>query len=680
MKVIGIDILPHTSPSSSSQACYAVAIIDNGQVVARYPKVRFNDLLKLIFEEHPDIVATDNVFELAEDKNSLMELLRKLCLVTDVVQVTMNPDSSTTPLSVIAKREGLAFGDKLSPLEAAEVIARLAYKGVGCRLKIYEEKTKIIVTRARTLKAGGMSRPRYQRRIYSLILRVSKKIKETLDKFGFDYDVFYRKGPSGLERCLFIVYAPRRSLQGLIKPMKGHDIVVKISPIERQDIAFEPLKGNRPLAPPAHRYLIVGIDPGIVAGLALIDVDGNPIYIVSKRYLSRSDIVSIIYEYGTPVIVATDVDHPPTMVKKLASMLNVPIFTPPQTLCVTEKEKLVQEYLKSLRKLAPSPLVIKDSHQRDALAAALKAYKHYKPKFDQAKEKIIELHLEIPFKEVKALIIRGYSVSEAIKEVMKKYSQKLSPKQVSPQQNTWIIESLRRRLYKQAELILRLTEERDLLMDKIKELRNKVKELENKLNELSMEQSLKLRESRTLMSLSRQIDELREALAKAEQARSSLERSLKDAINILKCVAKGEIHPVKPLRALTMDGVKELEEEWTISEDDILFVTDISYAHEDALKSLQSKNILGLISLEEPPEHVKHELKAHGLPIIVISEEDIIIFNGIPLVRDVERLRSRLRKMRNELRRFLRSDRLRMFKRLLQEYRDERRRELIGDT
>ena len=679
MKVVGVDILPHSSPNSSIQARYAVVILDNGQVTAKYPNLRFNDLLKIIFKEHPDIVATDNVFELAKDKDELLELLRRLCLVTDVVQVTMTPDSKTLPLYLLAKREGIEASEKLSPIETAEVVARLAYKGVGCRLKVYEEKTKIIVSRARTLKAGGMSRARYQRHICTLILRVARKIKDTLDKHGFDYDLFYRKGPSGMERCLFIVYAPRRSLVGLIKPMKGHDIVVRISPIERQDIAFEPLKAQRPLLPSSHKYLVVGIDPGIVTGLAIIDIDGAPVCVTSKRYLSRSDIISIIYEYGTPVLIATDVDKPPTMVKKLASMLNVPIFVPSQTLCIAEKEKLVDAYLKSLSKIPSQSFSIKDSHQRDALAAALKAYNHFKPKFDQAREKLRELGLDIPFKDVKALIMRGRSVNDAIQEVVKRASQRPSPKPVNMHHNVLIIESLKRRLYRQAELILRLNEEREMLISRINELKRRIDELETRLNEISNEQSLKLKENKTLIALKRQIDELRSSLTISEREREALKDSLRHAIELLHEIAQGKVFPVKYIRALTLDSVKELSEREGIQEGDVIFVNNVAHANEEAVKILSSHNILGLISTDSPPEHVMHVLKSNEVALIVISKDKVSWFQDVVLVEGIEEIKRQLKKVKNELRKLSRRDKLRAFKRILNEYRSGRVKELATE-
>ena len=57
----------------------------------------------------------------------------------------------------------------------------------------------------------------------------------------------------------------------------------------------------------------------------------------------------------------------------------------------------------------------KNDHQRDALAAASSAFKKYRNKFLQVERKAPP---EIDTDEVKALVVRGYSIENAIAELV----------------------------------------------------------------------------------------------------------------------------------------------------------------------------------------------------------------------------------------------------------------------
>ncbi len=131
------------------------------------------------------------------------------------------------------------------------------------------------------------------------------------------------------------------------------------------------------------RNLIVGIDPGITCGLAILDLDANPIVLKSEKAISVSDIINQIMDIGKPIIVAADVTPTPDYIKKVASKFNSTIFVPKVLMKGEKKRELVNKFLHE------HELFIKDAHIIDALAAALKAYNYYKDKFIQ-----IEIKLE----------------------------------------------------------------------------------------------------------------------------------------------------------------------------------------------------------------------------------------------------------------------------------------------
>ena len=72
-------------------------------------------------------------------------------------------------------------------------------------------------------------------------------------------------------------------------------------------------------------------------------------------------------EYGNPLVVASDVNPAPKFVEKIAASLGSKIFYPEFSLSRKEKRKIVEDYED----------VIKSAHEKDALAAGLKAFKNY---------------------------------------------------------------------------------------------------------------------------------------------------------------------------------------------------------------------------------------------------------------------------------------------------------------
>ncbi|ADI32254.1 DUF460 domain-containing protein [Staphylothermus hellenicus] len=462
--VAGIDILPgYSIRSSNRQPHYALVLVDlDGNIIDSYEDVSFARLLRLVWEHKPSIMAIDNVFELAENVDELRKIVDMLPPQTKLVQVTgWGPEAVN--VKTIARKIGLEVHGKLSPLRTAYLSALIASRGEGVVVKLLEEKTKIIVTRGRSVGHGGMSYDRYRRSIRAGILNVTKTVKKILDQNGFDYDLVFRKSNGGLEKSIFTVYAPRDKLYGLIKPFKNKSVRLIVKPVYTNKVSFENAGAEKP-----RKGLIIGIDPGISTGIAVIDLDGTPLFLHSSKNFDRGEILNIVSSMGEAVIVATDVSHPPELVKKTASILNAQLYLPPRDMANDEKHDLINKLLKKYPWLD-----IQDTHERDALAAAYKAYLSISEKIKQALLKIEDIDLYINKENIKINIVRGKSIAEAIEEEIEKLlnkknrSNQITKDKTLENQNT--VEDHSRKIKK--------------LINEIKRLRAYIARLENKLKE-----------------------------------------------------------------------------------------------------------------------------------------------------------------------------------------------------
>jgi len=119
---------------------------------------------------------------------------------------------------------------------------------------------------------------------------------------------------------------------------------------------------------------IIGFDPGVTCGLAIINLNGEVIFIDSFRGKSVNQISEQITKSSHPLIVATDVSPSPDSVVRLAKSFGAVVFEPTISLTVEEKQTIT------------SGISIRNTHQRDALAAALAAYRAYKPLIQKTKQ------------------------------------------------------------------------------------------------------------------------------------------------------------------------------------------------------------------------------------------------------------------------------------------------------
>ncbi len=112
---------------------------------------------------------------------------------------------------------------------------------------------------------------------------------------------------------------------------------------------------------------IIGFDPGVTCGLAIIDLEGKLVHLGSYRNTPLSRIVEIIISKSEPVIIGADVSPAQPAVVKLAATLGAEVFAPAISLTIEEKRFLTRNDN------------TKDDHQRDSLAAARIAHKVYTP-------------------------------------------------------------------------------------------------------------------------------------------------------------------------------------------------------------------------------------------------------------------------------------------------------------
>ncbi len=144
-------------------------------------------------------------------------------------------------------------------------------------------------------------------------------------------------------------------------------------------------------------YVIVGIDPGIKTGYAILDLGGKLVASGCEKEASDERMVKVISNVGIPVLVAADTHPPSYFVQKIAARLNVRVFSPQESMTKLEKRQIGAE--------------IPDVHTRDSYAAAVKAFRRFQNRLrqiDSMQKSAMERE------ELKKMVICGQRIAERL--------------------------------------------------------------------------------------------------------------------------------------------------------------------------------------------------------------------------------------------------------------------------
>lgn len=639
---MGVDIQPGYSPMSSREAKYSAVIIKDGEIVASYENVPLYKLLRLVIEYHVDIIAVDNVFELVSSLDELDKLVELIPHNCRIVQVTKQGSEFTSTREI--SKELFKEKVELTPLNTAYLNAVAALKGYGSEIQVFSDKTKIVITKGRSVSQGGMSQERFKRSINAGILQATKEIKKILDDNNFEYDMMVKKTRGGLEKSVFIVYAPRESLHGLVRPVRYKNVKISIKP-------FKP--SHRVLSNISTKPLIMGIDPGMTIGVALIDLDGNPVFAKSWRTVDRYEIVSTVSNYGKILIVATDVSNPPELVRKIASLLGAIVYFPDHDISIAEKNRIIHE-VKTIHGFD-----IEDSHTRDALVAALKAYGHYKNTILEVKSKV--RHVEgIDVYHVVSEVIKGRSLSEVLEEVYKKRMQDPS-KLIAPEEKTISkTETIEKPIYKEKIRIL------EAMVNRLsKELREKEELLEILQVEIKL---LKNRRSfddeyeRKISILEENVAYLKRKLEESRVAINNLEEDRKKMIELVLKIGEGEYILVPKITESRKNILSEDERE-RIRRTKGVFVSSIECLNQELIELIKTIRGYVIASGDASVDHSTLRVPVIKAQVIYDLGEYVVV------EKDVERRSSEVWKEIDQLNYLDSRNRIR---RLVEEYQKSR--------
>ena len=587
LKVFGIDIVRGSVRSRSRRPMYALVRMD-GQEITGESEVSMFRLFRLLAEERPDILAVDSLQEISTDQHELFAFLQRLPPQTRLVQVTGGERKET--LSKVAARFNISF-NRFDPFAEARTTAQVASLGAGAEVIAFENESEVVVSRHRSPGKGGWSQNRYVRKIHGAVQAKGREIEMELAASGLRYEKKETRAFGGSSRVVFRVFAVRSQIP--VPTYRGADVQVRISGKRLERIRFRPLSG-RP------RYLIVGIDPGTTTATAALDLDGNLLHLASSRQMNMGDVIESLYRVGKPLIVASDVQAMPYSVEKIRRAFSAIPYTPKQDVSVETKVELT------------APYEYANDHERDALSAALDAYRQYRHKFQNLLKRIPPGH---DLDEVRARVIRGQSLDQVLGEMRVEAppaQQETPPRPVDEKhdERVRILDGMVKRLRTYIAELEEAGKGRDY---EIHRLQTRLRRKETvRESELAKEAEVAKRDT--------MIASLKKRLHREERRSRNLARRISRIKQFAELSLEGEVFPVKVMESLTKEGIRSLIDDIGIEAGDVVFVSRTAGWGRSVIRELAGAGvravITGAATLAESDPRLLPEFREAGIPLL----------------------------------------------------------------
>ncbi|OLS29196.1 MAG: hypothetical protein HeimC2_01880 [Candidatus Heimdallarchaeota archaeon LC_2] len=676
---LAFDIHPMSSPSRFEGVKLAVAMIDQNGETREWTNVSRKKLLLIIRKLSPKYVGTDNPTEVLNPKESISSFCSRLPDTTDFVHVNLTEHGNATPLiDLLYNNNIIKQKKKINPEETALYLIKLMEQGIGMVLEPFENETFIEIGRPRRRGKGGWSQSRYERQGEEIVYRASNNLQEILNRNNLKFDLMIKETKYGAKQAKFHLFDSKENILSNIKVSSLYPAKIKIWSPRKSVVTYRSIKKRKKEIfdniYSNHKRLIIGIDPGITTGIAIVNLQGKILSIYSRKNLSKGDFVANLGKFGSPVAICADVSPPPQFVSKIAATYNAQIFSPKSQLSQFDKRELVRKWV---------PTQKMNSHERDALSAVINTYNRFDPLFVKIDKK------DFTFSEkelAKTLIIRGLSISDSCTaiEILRKPKHH---KEEFVKEQTENHESIIGRLYNllgdfahSEETISNIRAHTSNLELIIQNQKNQLKKLKKKISNSDDKLTLNLLKSEIIEEKENRIKHLTTRFQKELTTNKKLIERIRDLEWLLWSTLDDDNYPIKVLPRFSKEAIYRLEREMNIHHDDILLIVDpTGGSHQTAYQLAKTKFKMIFVENKKLPDEAVDILLDKGIPIV--SSKDYIVkrVNQYAIISEKE-LTKALINFDKEFRQMKDKRRSRKINLAIKNYHYDREKQLIGDT
>ena len=395
-----------------------------------------------------------------------------------------------------------------------------------------------------------------------------------------------------------------------------------------------------------HRYTIVGIDPGTTLGLAMLDLEGKPIEVFSSKNYSISDAIRRIISRGTPLIVASDVTPTPSMVKKISKVFSSHIHELSESLSTEEKIALTKGEGYEYRNV----------HERDALAACLYAFKRYKRKFAQVRKKTPP---DVDVEEVKALVVKGVSISAAIKSLVHSGSEGKGEHDVcgdgedededenedeNERRIDGDIQQLRRAIKAKEREIEAMKEYNAALRSELDAKEHEIQGLRTRMDSIRSMSRREIEEREEIRRRDKEINRLRKEI-RAKEAENEELRKIIEELKWGKEIKNGK--RIKVIKSFNREVIQEVDRRYGFKRGEVVYLENGSGGGANTAELLARKGVSVVIYGKEMSHFAAEKFFEFGIPTFSTNQIPVMVRGDFAFI-DARMLNERMREWRSD--------------------------------
>jgi predicted RNase H-like nuclease (RuvC/YqgF family) len=639
--IIAFDILPMSSTARQEGVKVAASACFSDGTRKEWSELNRSKLLKIVRKHRFTYMGTDNPGEVISEAETLADFCDRLPVETQFVHVNLTNIGTTVSVQSLLTQYNInPSGRKLSPVKTARGLVDLIRLGIGMILEPYENETLIRVGRPSGTKKGGWSQSRYQRLNEEVVAREANKINELLIRANLQFDSHIQDTKYGAKMARFHIFSTRMNVEEALSNQSFYPAKIKIWSPKKNLVTYRAISQETQVIDlrlrPGLRRIIVGIDPGMTTGVAIINLSGNIVAIFSKKNLSKGQLITDIAKYGVPVLICSDVSPTPTFVSKMASTYNANIISPDVMLRKEDKRSL-SNLFSITRKL--------DSHERDALSAVAYAYKRLEENFSKVESE------DLPVRETelaKTFLIRGLSVKESLAAATKisieKHDQIIEEKDYHEKDLELVgrVNNLLEQLTESQNIIRNLRAHAATMEAQKIKLNERMKKLERQIrrsNDENIRDSLRTEivqdKDRIIKNFERTISDLQRERGVSNDRINDLEEMLWVTID------KGGL-PIKILQKFSNDAIQRLVQERNLGPGDIVLIIDpTGGGPQTAEKLVNCKPDFVFLENHNFPSQASETFYKAKIPVLRADKYGIIRTNYLGVINQVNYLHAK---------------------------------------
>ena len=325
------------------------------------------------------------------------------------------------------------------------------------------------------------------------------------------------------------------------------------------------------------------------------------------------------------------------MVEKIANSFNTPVAPIKKILPVVEKIQIANEYKERY------DVTIRDTHQRDALVAAIKAFNRLKNKLDKVEDEIKLLDNTLPIEDIKMSIIHGKSLNDAISEAREiiqiQLEQQLKKNEIGANYHTndpqlrRELETIREKVITQQELINSLEQSHSRFKNENHDLRKQIEQLNQGLTNIKRKKSLKVDKLHHIRIKDAEILRLRQQVSEGKIKIESLQKDLAKLERMNTIILRDRYIPLKIINNLSQGAIEETEQVMIIIPGDVVYLRDPSGGSHRTAEELCNRQVRAIISSNPNFSHLALRVfQDNDIPIFTEEEVGAIWIDNFVLV------------------------------------------------